>query len=138
MGRDPKSSPPGSATEASPHRASSAPSTSIEARILRTSSSGASGTGDSGTVITSEVPILRQDRANVVQNLAHEIDVEDAGYVLEPMFPRRQQRGNHVFENGILRSQNADLTAQRHATDHSNQTHGRDCMSAVGFGDVMA
>jgi hypothetical protein len=54
------------------------------------------------------------------------------------MFPRRQQGGNHVFENGILRSQNANLTAQRYAAHHSNQTHERDCMSAVGFGDVMA
>ena len=43
IGRSPKSSPPGMAIRASPHRASSAPSRAVDARICSTSWYGASG-----------------------------------------------------------------------------------------------
>ena len=43
IGRDPKSSPPGSESRARPQRASSGPSTAVEARIRSTSSYGATG-----------------------------------------------------------------------------------------------
>ena len=49
-GREPMASPPGSATFASPVRASSGPSTQIEPRIRRTSSYGASHDGSVGHV----------------------------------------------------------------------------------------
>ena len=54
--REPMLSPPGSATLARPVRASSGPSTQIEARILRTSSYGASEAGRSGTSMTTPSP----------------------------------------------------------------------------------
>ena len=53
MGRGPKSSPPGRATRARPNRASSGPSTTIDARMRSTSSYGASGTISAGRVIVS-------------------------------------------------------------------------------------
>ena len=56
MGRDPKSSPPGSAIRTSPTRASRAPTTRIDARILLTTSSGASAEMSSGTVTVIVVP----------------------------------------------------------------------------------
>ena len=54
--REPMLSPPGSATLARPVRASSGPRTQIEARILRTSSYGASEDGRSGTSMTTLSP----------------------------------------------------------------------------------
>src|SRR5438132_1453702 len=51
IGRGPKSSPPGSATRASPQRVSSGPRTTIDARICSTSSYGASGTMSGPTLM---------------------------------------------------------------------------------------
>ena len=53
--RLPMLSPPGSATRASPQRASSGPSTLIDARILLTSSYGASGTRRADVSMCSSV-----------------------------------------------------------------------------------
>ena len=59
--RLPMLSPPGSATRASPHRASSGPSTLIDARIRLTSSYGASGTSGPARVDTQRVVALPLD-----------------------------------------------------------------------------
>ena len=56
--RLPMLSPPGSATRASPQRATSGPSTLIDARIRRTSSYGASGwSGPDVSIVSSSVPV---------------------------------------------------------------------------------
>ncbi len=53
IGRDPKSSPPGRESRARPQRASSGPSTAVEARIRRTRSVGATGSTVGGLVSRS-------------------------------------------------------------------------------------
>ena len=66
IGRDPKSSPPGIATRASPTDASNAPRTADDARKRSTSSYGASGTTSGPRMISS----ARSSRRRVVSPIA--------------------------------------------------------------------
>ena len=63
MGRAPMAQPPGSETRARPSRASSGPSTRTDARIVLTSSYGASGRGSSEASTSSVCPPFSGSRA---------------------------------------------------------------------------
>ena len=123
MGRDPKSSPPGRATLASPHRASSAPRTRIEARIRRTRSIGASGTSSVGNIYLHTRTREAARGANVLDHAAHQGDIGDVGDVVEAITPRSHQCGDEVLEDRVLGPEHRYFTAQRKPSGHDELMH---------------
>ena len=101
--RLPMLSPPGSATRASPHRASSGPSTLNDARMRVTSSYGASGCRSAGRVDPHDVGLgLIDARADRAQEVAHHVEVEHRRHVAQRRDARREQRGRHLLHARVL------------------------------------
>lgn len=59
-------------------------------------------------------------RTDVVQDAAHDLDVENAGDVGEGVCSRREQSGHHVLEGGVLRAVDAHLAVEAVAADYAN------------------
>ena len=82
--RLPMLSPPGSATRASPQRASSGPSTLIDARIRLTSSYGASGvSGPEVSIVSSSGAGPLDVGADRAQHVEHDVEISDRGEVAD-------------------------------------------------------
>ncbi len=114
--RLPMRSPPGSATRASPQRASSGPSTLNDARIRATSSYGASGfsSPDASTRDHTRCRRARRARRSRAQQLDHHVEVADGRHVAQRRDAGREQRGGHLLGARVLRRAR-DLRRDRRA-----------------------
>ena len=124
--RLPMLSPPGSATRASPQRASSGPSTLIDARIRLTSSYGASGVeparrvdraARSGPAHSTSAPTARStsiitSRSATGGEVAHDGDA------------RREQGGRQLLQPGVLRrTRDLDRARERRPGPYGDGIH---------------
>ena len=109
-----------------PDRAARAagPRITIDARICRTSSCGAS---TPSTVVASSVgdaPGQAHRHAEVLEHLGHDRAVADARDVRDHAAAGRQQRGGHQLERGVLRPRHLHGAGQTGAPGHEEAIHG--------------
>ena len=109
--------PPGSDTRASPTRASSGPSTSTDARILRTMSYGASvlAIGPPSDMVRPSSDRFHRD-AVLRQQQRHGGDVGKPRHVRQHQPLVGEQAGGHQRQGGVLGAADADLAGERPAT----------------------
>ena len=125
--REPIASPPGSATLARWQRATSGPSTAIEARSRRTSSYGASQAELLGHLDPDDAAGRARGRVDVervvdvdraaqpAEQLAHHGHVQDVGDVVDRAGPRGEQRGGHQLQRRVLRTADVHRALERAA-----------------------
>ena len=124
--RLPMLSPPGSATRASPQRASSGPSTLNDARMRVTSSYGASGVSVADRVDAHDVGLGPVDaRADRAQQVDHHVEVAHRRHVAQRRDAGREQRRGHLLQARVLRrARRLHAAGERSARADAEASHG--------------
>ena len=111
-GREPIAQPPGSETQASPKRASSGPSTRIEARMVFTISYGASSLSTCAPCSGDALAVLLDAQAHLAQQLQHGADILQPRHVGQVHRVGGQQAGAQDGQRRVLGAGNGDVAGQ--------------------------
>ncbi len=131
--------PPGNDTSALPKRATSGPSTRIDARIVFTSSYGATVSLIVGAIdFDARTLIDRDGRAHAREQLDRGGHVLEVRHVADDHRLGGENRARQDGQRGVLRTRDLDLALERHAALDLQLVHQRAASSGVSASIDMA